>query len=240
MNIVHISDSHGGKINPGKACDLLILSGDIAGHSMKNFTPMLHGKPSPFGWKWYDFRLIDKEAEAISQANWINNQVVPRLKKKGLDLDKVIFVNGNHDFFNPTPIFKNSIKTGSKTILVNGIKVGLLAGVLPVTGEWNDEIPEHEIRQRILALDPDIEILVSHTAPYGIRDSNYGGEHTGSKELTNAIFGSKLQGLDPYFTKLTLHTYGHSHEGFGGEKHEVGDRTIRFSNGATGRVDITF
>jgi hypothetical protein len=44
-------------------------------------------------------------------------------------------VPGNHDFWKPTRIFPHSIDIGSKTIVVKGIKIGLLTGVLPVTGE---------------------------------------------------------------------------------------------------------
>ena len=163
------------------------------------------------------------------------------IKKKGLALDRIVFTPGNHDFFNPTSIFPNSIQTGSKTIIVGGIKIGLLCGVLPLAGEWNDEIDEYEIKQRILALDPDIQILVSHVAPYGIRDSAYGGEHTGSQELYRAIFGTSMFSEEKlFFTNLTLHCFGHSHEGFGGETHEIEGRRVRFSNAATGRVDIKF
>lgn len=243
--ISHISDTHGGKVKPHKGSDLVILSGDIAGHDTDHFHPIFRreGKPDePANWYSYNFRLIDKDAEAIYQENWIKEQVIPYLtKKKSLSLEQVVFVSGNHDFFDPTRIFPNSIKTGSKTIQVGAYKIGLLAGVNFVTGEWNDECGEFEIKQRILALDRDIDILVSHSAPYGIKDHNYGSTHTGSQELYTAIFGrSMLDNIRPYFTNLRLHCFGHSHEGRGIVKHTIDGRVVKFSNAATGRYDIHF
>lgn len=245
MRIVHVSDNHGKKINPGKACDLLIHSGDWGYNNLDNFQPCIKnakGELIEVAWNGpWNFRKIDALAEAAYQENRIRTENLPYFKKKGLALDKVVFVVGNHDYFDPTPIFPNSVRNGSRTVVVNGIKIGLLSGVKPICGEWNDEIDEYEIRQRILALDPDIQILVSHSAPYGVRDSAYGGEHTGSQEIYKAIFGTSMFSEEkPYFTHLTLHCFGHSHEGFGGETHEIEGRKVRFSNAATGRVDIDF
>lgn len=245
MNIVHVSDTHGDKINPGKACDLLIHSGDWAYNNLNNFTPCIKGANGELvkvSWNGpWNFRQIDKLAEAAYQEHRIKTENLPYFAKKGLAPEDIIFTVGNHDFFDPTPILPNSVKNGSRTIMVKGIKIGLLSGVLPLKGEWNEEIDEYEIKQRILALEPDIQILVSHVAPYGIRDCNYGGEHTGSQELYRAIFGTSMFSEEkPFFTNLTLHCFGHSHEGFGGETHEIDGRKVRFSNAATGRVDIKF
>jgi len=244
MRITHISDTHGNKINPGKACDLLIHSGDICRTRVHNLIPCVKsrttGKIEPCGWQdpW-NFRKIDKEAEALAQTKDLLEQRDYLVNKKGLAIEDIVAVCGNHDFLTLEPIFPNSLTTGSRIIVVKGKKIGLLAGVLPIMGEWNDEIEEYDILQRILALDRDIDILVSHVAPYGILDSAYGGMHTGSQELYQAIFGkSVFDEQKPYFENLTLHCFGHSHEGKGKKKYEIDGRTIIFSNAACGRMNI--
>jgi len=239
LNISHISDTHGRKIAPNKETDLVIVSGDCETTHVKNLTPgykragIEDAEFVPTSWASWNFRKVDVEKEAAEQEAQHVNHFIPFLKKRGIDLKNVIAIPGNHTFCDLTKIYPNAIKKGAKTIMWRGIKIGLLTGVLPLAYEWFDEITEYDFRQRILKLDRDINILISHTPPYGILDGYY-GTHIGSQELTTAIFGSKLAELESYFTNLWLHCFGHSHEAHG-QKQFSSEKgyDIIFSNAAT-------
>lgn len=250
IRICHISDTHGKDIKPLPDCDLLIHSGDAADNDVANFTPGYweDKKFIPTSWQRgaWDFRLIDKRAEAVQQKAWWERQL-KNLEAKGYGQEKLILTVGNHDFFDPTSLIKNSCWWEPKTITVQGIKIGLLPGIngTGLVGEWNDEITEYELNERILKLDRDIEILVAHTPAYGIIDSSYGGQHIGSRSLTDNIFGHSFKTSVPHFLKLKLVLHGHAHESRGTDTHEFEiegyeKRVIKFSNAAQGRHLINF
>ena len=247
MNISHISDLHGKPPRGNKSADILIISGDLAPNNVDNFAFYYKGALIPqkrvsqlsrLGMKAFDFRKIDTKAEAIYQTDWIHKVALPTIKQRGFALDDVIFVNGNHDFFDPTDIFPNSLFQGSKTITLGGKKFGLVSGVLPYVNEWNDEVSDDVIQERIASLDPDIDALVTHVPPYGILDDGYDAVSIGSQSVARAIFG-KHSSDTPYFTKLRLHTFGHAHDSRGKAKHEIEGRHIVFSNASETRFDLS-
>ena len=239
MIYTHQSDNHGKELSPIKGMDGYILSGDQANNNVDNFTPgiMHEGVFTPKSWRgFWNFRMIDKVAEAKEQREWWMKQL-DALKKKGYGPEKIIFCPGNHDFVDMTDLLPYSCWQTPKTITFNGIKVGLLPGVLPLVNEWNDEITEYEIKQRILSIDPDIDLLVSHVPPYGILDAGHGTQHIGSQELYTAIMGGAFGSIPPHFTKLQLHCFGHAHGGRGVDTFSIGKRKIKFSNAAESRHD---
>lgn len=221
-NILCMADLHGRLPKIPKSIteseiDILVFAGDICGHFNKN----------------WDFkgpkRRVDQAAEAIDQKDWIINTLKPWVDKT-LKPKSVIWVNGNHDFASAEGVgFDHTLFTGSKTITIDGIKIGLLAGSGELFGEWNDEINESEFANRIDKIDRDIRVLISHCPPYGILDRASDGNRIGSMSLTQAIFGRL--GEIPYFTHLTHSIYGHCHELSGqSETHDVDGRQVGFYN----------
>jgi Icc-related predicted phosphoesterase len=97
-------------------------------------------------------------------------------------------------------------------VTVEGVKIGLLAGSMPYKGEWADEVDEEEMKVRLMALEPDCEILVSHVPPHGIMDRAYSGDRIGCQALAGSCFG-----YVPKFTSLKHHFFGHVHEQSGDE-----------------------
>jgi len=229
MNILAMADTHGRlpKLPPSilaTRIDLMILAGDITPTNTRNWDMSNR------------FRLVDVVKESASQKIWMNEKFMPWTKNfKGVE--NIVFVNGNHDFFDSTEIEGiHALKTGSRVITINGIKIGLLAGSMPFTGEWSDEVDEYEMKQRISAIDKDIQLLVSHVPPFGIRDQAYSGDYIGCKSLREAILGHSSAFepeqilVSPHFEKLTHHFYGHCHETRGTEIQEVDGRKVVFHN----------
>lgn len=230
MNIFATSDNHGRlpKLPAyvlATRIDLMILAGDITPNDVKNWDMS----------RWND-RRCNVPKESASQKAWMNDTLIPWTKKfKGVE--NIVFVNGNHDFFDSTEIEGIiALKTGSKVITVNGMKIGLLAGSMNYKGEWHDESDEYEMKQRINALDRDIKMLISHVPPFGIRDQAYGGDRIGCKGLREAILGHssafepEQMLVSPHFENLRHHFYGHVHEQRGSETQEVDGRQVTFHN----------
>jgi len=203
-------------------------------------TPMLklHGKMIPMSWGGgWNFREIDIAKEAADQREWLTSNGKLMLTLRGFKDEDVIWVNGNHDFLDPTDIFPHSVFQGAKMFTVKGVKFGVVSGVLPYNHEWHDEVDDSIIEQRLTEIDRDIDVLVTHVPPYMVRDKAYGVVGIGSMSVYKAIFG--IHGAaEPYFNKLQAHLFGHSHEGVGKERHDIDGRTVVFSNASGTRFDI--
>lgn len=244
IKISHISDTHGNKIKPDKNADIIILSGDMAPHNMDNFKfyvkdglseTEVSGKSM-----FWNFRKIDAKAEGEYQKDWLNKEGLKHIKSRGIDFNKIIVINGNHDFYNSEELFTHGLYKGSKTIELQGLKIGLLTGINPYHNEWFDEINEMEFENRIQNIDRDIDILISHAPPRMILDMGY-NEPIGSYAIYNAIFGHI--GQVPYFYKLKAHFFGHAHEARGKITHTISDideneRIVMFSNASIMRNDL--
>lgn len=241
--ILHYSDLHGKlpQIPKKRRNDdtILVLSGDIADNYPEDtFVPgyMSNGVFTPSNWNMWNFRMIDKILEAELQSGWIQTVLIPHLVDNKIKLDNVIILKGNHDFCSFEKFFTNGLDIGVKHVTIKGIKFGMFTGVLPFTGEWNDEVDDSIIGERIKEIDQDIDILVTHVPTYGIRDGGGNFEKLGSPSLYNAIFG--IQGITPYFHKIRYHLFGHSHGNHGVDKHEIDGRVVRFVNAACQRMVI--
>lgn len=224
MNILAMSDLHGRipkipKAIASSEIDLFIDCGDTCGHFNKN-------------WDYNDYfqRMVNVPAESADQLKWLQETYKPWITK-AINPKHIIRLNGNHDFGDcPDGLFEHYLFQGSKTITVEGIKIGLMTGMGNLAGEWHDEIGEEEVERRIYGIDKDIQILVTHCPPYGILDKAYSGDRIGFRALTKAIFGSAIGEQPPYFTHLTHHFFGHAHEARGQQEEFVDERKITFMN----------
>ena len=246
MNILHFSDTHGKLPQiPKKRRNgdtILVLSGDICDNYPEDtFTPGYKSGDvfTPSNWHMWNFRKIDTVLEAELQEGWVQTKLIPHLVDNKINLDNVIILKGNHDFCSFEKFFNNALDLGAKTVTVQGIKFGLVTGVTKYVGEWNDEVDDSVIGERLAQVDFDIDILVTHAPPYGIKDMGM-GDRIGSNEIVKAIFGYYNKAVR--FVKIRYHLFGHAHGQHGVEKHEVsmptGDRIVKFVNAAQQRMDI--
>lgn len=228
MNILALADLHGRlpkkmpKSLLASRIDLLVAAGDICPNFPVNWSRLESG-----------FRKVDIAKEAPAQLEWFQSQFLG-WTRHFQQVKNIIFVYGNHDFILVDAIEGVIVqRTGSRVIEVDGKKIGLLAGSMPLIGEWSDEVDEYEMNQRILAMDPDIELLISHVPPMGIMDQAYNGDLIGCRALRDAIFGVTSFGqviAEPRFNKLTHHWFGHCHETRGLQEHVINSRTVTFHN----------
>ena len=248
MNILHFSDLHGKLPQIPKKYHgtdiVIVLSGDICDNFPNHWIPCIKQWPNitPSTWNgFWNFRQIDGVEEGRLQDEWVETKLVPHLKNCHISFDNVIVVNGNHDWCHFDKWFPNSLHTGSRTILFRSVKIGLLVGVPNFTGEWFEEIGPVEMDKRIKALDPDIEILVSHTPPYSILDRGHGESNIGSQELYVALFGRSVFDVqEPYFNKLKLNLFGHAHDARGAKHFEFGERKLKCYNASQTRFEIEY
>ncbi len=225
--ILHLSDLHGDlkklhkALISGQAFDWIVLSGDIAFTHVKYITTRADG-----------FRLIDRVAEAEHQLEWAKNALLPLVSK--IPHKKLIIINGNHDFCDYGLAFPDAITLhkGAKTVEIDGVKVGMAVGIKPLYFEWFEELEEYDFSALLDSLDPEIQVLITHAPAAQVLDLTYGTEHVGYTCLYSKLFGLSAGGIDPHFTKLELHLFGHAHDSAGLKEIDVDGRTIVFSNAA--------
>jgi len=199
---IHGTDFHGSLPHPDrfpKGADFLVLTGDMAPHNVRgNFELLKNG-----------FRIINREGEASYQSRWVEKQLKPWAEV--LEPSHVIYVPGNHDFFDPTLHFEHTIAVGSKAFELEGVKFGIATGIPRIIGEWNDEVSEYDFNNRLMDLPKDTQMLLTHAGPYGMLDS-YGDGHYGFQCYSQAIFGLRMANLEPHFTSLRAAMFGHVHK----------------------------
>lgn len=195
MKIISFSDSHGNLPEISGSFDLMLIAGDVAGHG---------GFVQQKEW-WLDCFI-----------NWFN----------GLNLNptsKILITPGNHDcsslFNSHTFITELSQKTNNqvKILIDEEYSYTYLSGEEIKTiriygtpwchqfGNWYFMIGDNEIREKFKNIPENIDILLTHDAPYGCSDICYEGRskghHAGSFPLREAIIEKK--------PKMCLH--GHLH-----------------------------
>lgn len=188
MNIVALSDTHGRhqevKFDEKQlSADLLIYGGDFT----------LNIFPDPLNDE------IKKQTQSF--LNWLSSQ--PQKYK--------ILIGGNHDFFADRKFaeFKemlpsNIIYLNNETIEIDGYKIfgSPNTAELPgwAFGDWEKNMSKYYDK-----IPDDVDILVTHTPPYGILDLSSSGNRYGSKTLLE-----RLKSLKP-----KINMFGHVHESYG-------------------------
>lgn len=131
-----------------------------------------------------------------------------------------ILIAGNHDFcFENLPeearkIFSDYIYLQDQPITINGTKF-YGSPWQPLFQHWAFNLPRGpEIKAKWDLIPADVDVLVTHGAPYGIRDKTFQDEVIGCEELLDAV--ARVQ---PKY-----HIFGHIHEGHG--KSVIGETTF--------------
>lgn len=242
MRVVHFSDHHTNFMRLPHA-DLYICTGDmlpnfpilkiVVDRFKRNGTVMwdpFDGSKQPFG--FIGGRVFDPERERIKQDAW---RVFYGNLKKLLDnpAAPVVIVRGNHDFtdlsqcFSGGPVWEIN-EDPSRTFEHMGFKIGGCRGIPYIQGEWSDELFDEQFDERMSHVPNDLDILVTHSPPHGIRDQ-FRDEHGGSQAVRRYVNSRYYGPFDVKRDPLLLHAFGHIHEHNGSEK--IGDTV--YSNAAT-------
>lgn len=118
-----------------------------------------------------------------------------------------IFVPGNHDY----PIYEkryrisNAITLEDSFHVVDGIKFYGFPWQ-PSFSNWAYHIlPGQSMQHKVDLIPKDVDVLISHSPPFGILDELVSGRNVGIDEL--AKWSARY--------KPTVHAMGHIHEGYG-------------------------
>ena len=177
MRLISISDTH------NKHKDLDIPKGDFLIHCG-------------------DFTEGGSRSETLDFLEWFSKQ--PHKHK--------ILIGGNHDFFlekyqhNLEEYIPNNIHyLNDKGITLENIKIWG-SPYTPGNGHWAFNLERgRAIRKRWNLIPQNIDILVTHTPPYGILDESQTYKNIGCEELLKHVVD----------IKPTLHLFGHVHDDFG-------------------------
>jgi Icc-related predicted phosphoesterase len=246
VKICHVSDWHGNFL-PLPRADLYVVTGDMLPNfpllrievdkwrrdGIVMYDPYGHliGRPQGRPVGVYAGRKIIPEREETLQKMWCGQH--PFRREVGLgDDDPVLVVKGNHDFIPLSEWIGGDVweadddPTRSTKLL--GLKVGGFRGINFIVGEWADELRRAELDERARALPEDLDVLITHSPPYGILDQER--ECYGSPALASYINRRSYvrNGIE-----LKAHLFGHVHDACG-----VVERggTV-FSNAAT-RINL--
>jgi len=165
MRIIAISDTHGFeyKLNLPKG-DILIHTGDFN---------------------------IDSLLRLHEVNEWLG----------GLNYSYKIICMGNHDSYSQhigrdwcKQLFTNAIYLQDEEVIINGIKF-YGSPWSPEFNNWSWMYPRRSLEAKNIweKIPRDIDILITHTMPYGFLDTNYKNEHCGCEVLAREIFNKKVK-----------------------------------------------
>ena len=180
-------------------CELLIICGDLI--------PLEIQRNMPLSRQWFETEF--------------------KVWAESLPVEKVIFVAGNHDFWlerndqdahelfnssNKVVYLKNEIYSHISTV---DNKVYELFGspYCHIFGNWAFMIAAKELKNKFKSIPEDIDLLITHDAPYGTSDIclegwSADGEHKGCPELRDAIIEKQPR----YCVHGHLHSVSHNGE----------------------------
>lgn len=127
-----------------------------------------------------------------------------------------ILIAGNHDwifqkdFYNAKSLLSSNITyLQDEWTMVEGLKI-FGSPWQPVFMDWAFNLPREELKKKWEHIPSEVDILITHGPPYGIRDfSPFGNVNVGCRELRKMMFRK--------FTPK-LHVFGHIHSSYGSIK----------------------
>lgn len=192
MRVCIISDCHG-YLPELESCDLVLICGDII--------PLEIQRSVTDSWIWY----------STTFEFWA----------KKLPCDKVLFIAGNHEcgFYKQRGQYRELFPEDNKiTYLEDDLyiyekdsKQYSIYGTpwCQIFGRWAYMLPDEQLEKIYLGIPHNIDILMTHDAPYGVSDILLqkdcpwaNGEHIGNKPLREAILKRK--------PKINVHGHLHS------------------------------
>ena len=199
VSVCAMSDLHGflPKVEP---CDLVLICGDIV--------PLKYQSDSELAYDWYEDYFKE----------WAEN----------LKCDKVLFIAGNHECTFPvdSKAYQRLFPENSKVTYLEdsqynyrGLdgKTYSIYGTpyCQIFGTWAFMLPDSKLREKYSEIPENLDILITHDAPYGVSDVLLQkeckwatGEHIGNVPLRNAI----IQKCPKYVFHGHLHSTSHEFE----------------------------
>lgn len=186
MIIKHISDTHGSH-------DTLDLE-DLSSVDVLVHTGDATNKRNP----------VFNEAEFFAFLEWYST----------VDIDKKIYVSGNHDswiFHNEKKarkLFKENgiIYLNKESVVIDSIKF-YGDPTSPTFGDWCFQSKREEMYKHWELIPEDVNVLLTHTPPQGILDLAFDFNNNFKQ-----VGCSNLRKVVGYLKKLKLHCYGHVHD----------------------------
>lgn len=185
MKFVCISDTHlriSERSTPLPEGDVLIHAGDLLSHG---------------------------SIEELVRAKVYLKEISPKFKH-------IIFVPGNHDRILETNEqlsravlgdIKNLIVLIDQSVEIDGVKI-FGSPWQPEFCTWAFNLPRGEpLREKWKLIPQELDVLITHSPPYGILDETPRGEKVGCEDLLEAVRARKIK----------FHVFGHIH-GQHGEK----------------------
>ena len=174
-----------------------------------------------------------RDIDTAYQENWL--RLVVDDWKRWCGDRPLVFVAGNHDYFDPVPIMRRAgidAHNAESVPTVLGVRFGGIPDVPNFGGEWNHERSEAFIgahMEQILASKPDV--LVNHCPIAGYLDVPYRlGSYSGSDTHIGSVGIREAVRASAWKPRAIL--FGHCHEQGGGSDVFEG---ISLSNAATTR-----
>ena len=175
IKVVAISDLHG-YLPEIPECNLLCICGDLV--------------------------PLNVQANSRKTRKWLTKEFKPWCES--LPCYKVLFIAGNHDLhFENLDFMKAQFPKDDKvTYLFNEeysyqSKDGKIYSIFgtpycQIFGNWAFMLPSKELEKAYSKIPENLDILMTHDAPYGVSDillqkEYYTGEHIGNKPLAKAI-----------------------------------------------------
>lgn len=189
MKICAISDIHGNLNFAIKKCDLLIIAGDIC--------------PA--------FR--DPNRSAISQEEFLNNKFMKWISAQ--PFKECVFIAGNHDWIfdinkYSVPKFPDNIHyLCDSSIELFGLKI-YGTPQQPIFLDWAFNRTEEQLYSYFDNIPNNLDILVTHTAPYGILDKVQNLYSPERKSYGCKVLRKKIDEVKPKFS-----VFGHFHGNYG-------------------------
>jgi Icc-related predicted phosphoesterase len=164
-----------------------------------------------------DLTARDEPKQYLKYFKWISEQ----------NYKKIVWISGNHDnCLDKYEILESIVNSDDfpKERYAESIEYLCDSGTefegLRIWGSpWTLKFPginphcmaftcdtEEELAEKWDKIPNDLDILVTHSPPFGILDKNVKGEHCGSVSLRNKTLDGN------YFKKFRHHIFGHIHE----------------------------
>lgn len=154
-----------------------------------------------------DSTTVGKEHEIYKFMKWYSN--LDQYKYK-------IIIAGNHDWLfernsalAKTYIPENVIYLEDEEVIIKGIKF-YGSPVQKPFFNWAFNRPEIVLKKHWKAIPDDVDVLITHTPPYGIGDYVSNGYSTDRHQGSPSLYKEVVERI-----KCSLSVFGHIHEGYG-------------------------
>ncbi len=229
MKVVHISDTHGAKYHEQliiQECDLLLFTGDLGGrttiHELNEFLI------------WFDKQPAKHKIFCGGNHDLVLDKHYPIKEKNKGNLFGYLKRTEEHEQANHLiKSFSNIHYLCNSGITIEGLKIW----GSPISPSFHKEHwcfnadRGEEIMKFWARIPSDINILLTHTPPYGILDDLK--EYVKPGEDVNIGCKDLLAVIKKKLLKLKLHCFGHIHDNYGVQMHNISKtRQCLFSNGA--------